>query len=241
MNYTVELDATPGPNQAEESLVVRHGDGTTDRFRLHEYSRVYAIPGLYEEVVQRRLQCASPSTLARLLVGCAGEAGLGPAELAVLDLGAGNGVVGEELRARGVGTLVGSDNLGAAQDAARRDRPGLYAEYLVGDIDDLQDLPGLIREHGLNAIVAAGALGPGHISADSFHRLWCSFGEPAWVAVSVHEGLVGPGASAFGDYLAEFARRSDWGEIVLKQRFLHRLTMAGEPIHYIAIVARKGG
>jgi len=240
MNYTVELDATPGHDQAEESLVVRHGDGTTDRFRLHEYSRVYAIPGLYEEVVQRRLQCASPSTLAQLLVAWAGEAGLGPAELAVLDLGAGNGVVGEELRALGVGTLVGSDNLGAARDAARRDRPGLYAEYLVGDIDDLQDLPGLIRAHGLNAVVAAGALGPGHISVDSFHRLWSSFGEPAWVAVSVHEGLVGRGASDFGDYLVEFARRSDWGEIVLKQRFLHRLTMAGEPIHYIAIVARKG-
>jgi hypothetical protein len=101
--------------------------------RLHEYARVYALPGLYEEVVQRRLRCASPSKLAELLVRCAGGVSVAPGDLAVFDLGAGNGVVGEKLRARGVGTLVGSDSIPAARDAAQRDRPGRYAEYLVGD------------------------------------------------------------------------------------------------------------
>lgn len=27
---------------------------------LHEYERIYAVPGLYEHVVQERLQCRSP-------------------------------------------------------------------------------------------------------------------------------------------------------------------------------------
>lgn len=237
MSYDVEL--VPGENQAEESLVVTHSDGRTDRLRLHEYPRVYAIPGLYEEVIQRRLRCASPSTLADLLVGCVVAAGSEPADLAVFDLGAGNGVVGEELRGRGVRTLVGSDNIEAARDAAHRDRPGLYAEYLVGDTDHLPEIPMLISKHGLNAIVAAGALGLGHVSAASFHRLWAAFAADAWFAVSLHESLAGLGASDFGDYLAEFESRGDWGEIVLRRRFRHRLSMAGDSIHYIAIVARK--
>lgn len=240
MNYDVELDASAGGDQTRESLVVTQLDGTTERFRLHEYSRVYAIPGLYEEVVQRRLQCASPSTLAKLLVRSAGAAGVEPGDLAVFDLGAGNGVLGEQLRARGVRTLVGSDNIPAARDAALRDRPGLYAEYLVGDTDDLPQVGDLIGRYALNGLVAAGALGLGHISADSFHRLWSAFNADAWFAVSLHEDLAEPGASDFGDYLAEFQRRRDWGEIIVRERFRHRLTMAGEPIHYVAVVARRG-
>ena len=237
MDYEVELQ--PGRDQTEESLVVRHADGTTDRFRLHEYERVYAVPGLYEEVVQRRLHSASATVLAQLLTACAEDAGTPAADLAVFDLGAGNGVSGEELRARGVGKIVASDGITQARDAARRDRPGLYAEYLVGDTDDLPEVPGLIREHGLNALVCAGALGLGHITAASFHRLWCAFPPGAWFSVSLHEDLAEPGGSDFGDYLAGFEAREDGGKILLREPFRHRLTMTGEPITYVAIVARK--
>ncbi|MDP1849248.1 MAG: hypothetical protein Q8K79_15765 [Solirubrobacteraceae bacterium] len=237
MDYEVELQ--PGRDQTEESLVVRHADGTTDEFRLHEYERVYAIAGLYEEVVQRRLLSASATILAERLVACAAEGGTAAADLAVFDLGAGNGVSGEELRARGVGTIVASDGIPEARAAARRDRPGLYAEYLVGDTDDLAQVPELIREHGLNALVCAGALGLGHISADSFHRLWTAFPPGAWFSVSLHEDLAVPGGSDFGDYLAGFEERAGGGEILVREPFRHRLTMAGEPITYVAVVARK--
>ncbi len=237
MDYEVELQ--PGRDQTEEALVVRHADGTTDRFRLHEYERVYAIPGLYEEVVQRRLESASASILAERLVGCAADAGVAAADLAVFDLGAGNGVSGDALRARGVSRLVASDGIAAARDAARRDRPGLYAEYLVGDTDDLSEVGGLIAEHGLNALVCAGALGLGHITADSFHRLWTAFPPGSWFSVSLHEDLAAPGGSDFGDYLTGFEARADGGTILVREPFRHRLTMAGEPITYVAIVARK--
>ena len=237
MDYEVELQ--PGRDQTEESLVVRYPDGTEEQFRLHEYERVYAIPGLYEEVVQRRLLSASATILAERLVTCAAAAGTDPGELAVFDLGAGNGVSGEELRARGVGTIVASDGIAEARDAARRDRPGLYTEYLVGDTDDLPQVADLIGEHGLNALVCAGALGLGHISADSFHRLWSLFAPGAWFSVSLHEDLAQAGGSDFGDYLAGFEARGDGGQILVREPFRHRLTMAGDPITYVAIVARQ--
>jgi hypothetical protein len=237
MDYEVQLQ--PGRDQTEESLVVRHADGSTERFRLHEYDRVYAVPGLYEEVVQRRLLSASATILADRLVTCAARAGTPAGELAVFDLGAGNGVSGEELRARGVRTLVASDASAAAREAAGRDRPGLYAEYLVGDTDELPQVGAVIRQHGLNALVTAGALGLGHITADSFHRLWSAFPAGSWFSVSLHAELAEPGGSDFGDYLTGFEARADGGEILVREPFRHRLTMAGEPITYVAIVARK--
>lgn len=239
MDYEIELETSPGRAQTEESLVVTFADGTSEHLRLHEYSRVYAIPGLYEEIVQVRLQCLSPKTLADLLVGAAADAGLTADQLAVFDLGAGNGVFGEELHGRGIPTLVGSDSAAAARDAALRDRPQLYAEYLVGDTDELPRAAQLVDELQLNCLVAAGALGLGHISAESFHRLWSAFERESWFSVSVHEDLAKPGGSDFGDYLADLDRRDDWGEIVARERFRHRLTMSGEPIHYEAIVVHR--
>jgi hypothetical protein len=237
VDYEIEL--LPGHDQTDEAIRVRHPSGESEHFRLHEYTRVYAVPGLYEEVVQARLKCASPRTLADLLLACASSARLQPSDIAVFDLGAGNGVMGEALRERGVGKLVASDAIAEARDAALRDRPELYAEYLVGDTDDLPQVPELIGDHGLNALVAAGALGLGHNSAASFHRLWSHFPADAWFAVSVHIDLAKPGGSDFGDYLAGFEDRDGGGEIVLRVPFRHRLTMAGDPITYVAIVARK--
>ena len=55
----------------------------------------------------------------------------------------------------------------------------------------------------------------------------------------LHADLVEPGGSDFGDYLADFEDRDDGGEILLRVPFRHRLTMAGEPIDYVAVVAQQ--
>src|SRR4051812_14006116 len=163
MSYEVGLDARPGRGQHEEVLTVRWADGREERMRLHEYDRVYAVPGLYEEVVQERLECASPRALADAVVAEGAAAGVAPGDLRAFDLGAGNGVVGEELAARGIHVVAGADNIDAARDAAERDRPGLYAEYLTDALDDWARTERLVAGERLNLLTAAGALGRGHI------------------------------------------------------------------------------
>ncbi|MEA2231905.1 MAG: hypothetical protein QOD83_1721 [Solirubrobacteraceae bacterium] len=115
--------------------MVTFADGRSERMRMHEYDRVYAIPGLYEELLQRQLHCRSPAKAAEVVVRAAHLNDRHVRSLRVLDLGAGNGVVGELLRAHGVELHVGADGILAARDAAERDRPGLYAEYVVGESD----------------------------------------------------------------------------------------------------------
>ena len=89
-DWTVELDPTPGRRQGQEEILLHRG-GATERIVLHDYARVYDVPGLYEEVVQRRLECASPATVAAALVEAAGAEGARAAALRAFDLGAGPG------------------------------------------------------------------------------------------------------------------------------------------------------
>lgn len=73
---------------------------------LHEYARVYAVPGLYEHVVQDLLQCTSPQVAAAGFMRAAASLGLEPGSMTVLDVGAGTGLVGELVRRGGVAQVV---------------------------------------------------------------------------------------------------------------------------------------
>lgn len=236
VNFTVQLDGGTDQAQDEEMLVVTFADGTSERMRLHEYERVYAVPGLYEEVVQRQLQCQSPAKVTDVIIRAAQLADQDVGSLRVLDVGAGNGVVGELLRERGVELQVGADSLVAARHAAERDRPGLYAEYLVGELSELRKR---VRVHGLNCLVCVAALGFDHLPTAEFADLWDAFAPGAILAITVNETLAQTHASDIGDYLAELQGSASETEIVLWEPFRHRLTMAGEPIRYVAVAARK--
>jgi hypothetical protein len=239
IDYTVTLENGPDGDPGDEAFSVAFHGGRRRRIGLHEYDRIYAVPGLYEEVVQRRLECASPAKIAEVLLDVAALEGRDPHLLRVLDLGAGNGLVGEELRERGVEVLVGTDSARKARAAAQRDRPGLYASYVVADSGGLPQLGTLVRELGLNCIVCAGALGFEHIEAHSFVELWELLPPGAMFALTVREDLARPGASDIGDELAALRAGAAGTQIVVWERFRHRLSMAGRPIHYVAVGARK--
>ena len=67
-------------------------------------------------------ECRSPAEVVGLLGRQLEADGVDPEELSVLDVGAGNGIVGEELRALGVSGLVGVDILPGGR-RGRRARP----------------------------------------------------------------------------------------------------------------------
>ncbi len=52
----------------------------------------------------------------------------------VLELGARTGIVGELATVAGVSSGIGLDALEAGRIACLRDRPGIYSDYLVGDL-----------------------------------------------------------------------------------------------------------
>ena len=64
---------------------------------------------------------------------------VGPETLTALDVGAGNGLVGEQLKRLGVKSIVGVDIIPEAARAAERDRPEVYSDYVVCDLTALDD------------------------------------------------------------------------------------------------------
>ena len=149
-----------GPPNADGEYVAL---GDSEIVHLHDYTRIYAVPGLYEHVVQEQLQCCSPQVAAQGFHRAAARAGLQASSITVLDVGAGTGLVGELLARGGVARIVGVDALTAARAACMRDRQGVYTDYLVGDLASPDsELSAALRKHRLGGLVSAGAFGGTH-------------------------------------------------------------------------------
>ena len=81
-------------------------NGEARSFRFHDYAEIYKRPDLYEQIFYDRLKCNSPGKVADLLKRALNTVREPLNELRVLDLGAGNGMMGEVLKREGVARLV---------------------------------------------------------------------------------------------------------------------------------------
>jgi predicted TPR repeat methyltransferase len=231
--------ANANADQDEEWCEVEH-DGETRRLRFHDYADIYAIPGLYERLIYEELRCESPRVVARLLAGELEKRRIDPASLRALDLGAGNGIVAEELSRVGVQHLVGIDIIEEAAEAAERDRPGLYDDYVVADLtEDSAAVRKRLDDHELNAFTCVAALGFGDIPPQVFCEALRRVNTPSLVAYNIKETFLGEeDPSGFSDLVEGL---DDQGSLVTlaKERYQHRLSWAGEPLHYYAVLAEK--
>ena len=224
-----------GPPQADGEYVgLRPGDGEDEEIvHLHDYTRIYAIPGLYEHIVQDLLACRSPQVAAEALARTLPLAALDPARIVLLDLGAGTGLVGELAGELGFAAVVGIDLLPAARDAALRDRPGAYRDYLVGDLADPHaDLLTRLRGHRPGALVAAGALGGTHMPPVALENALELLPSGAPVVLTIDERWTQTDAP--GGFRTPLARLLASGRLQLfeRSRFRHRVTTTGEAVTY---------
>jgi hypothetical protein len=230
-----------GPPEMEGEYVgLPSAGGGEDVVHLHDYDRIYATSGLYEEIVQGLLGCRSPQVCAEAMVRALDLLGLEPADVLLLDLGAGTGLVGELLSGAGLAGIVGLDLLPAARAAAWRDRPGAYASYLVGDLagEDAElwsALEGGGRRFG--GLIAAGALGGTHMGPAALERALALLGPGAPVVLSIDEHWTSTDEP--GGFRTALARLTSSGRLRPLERspFLHRRRTTGEPVHYELIVA----
>lgn len=207
---------------------------------LHEYTRIYAVPGLYEHVVQERLRCTSPQVAADGFLRAAARLGLEPGSMTVLDVGAGTGLVGELVHRGGVARVVGVDSLPAARTASLRDRPGVYAGYVVGDFLHPDALREALRPYPLGGLVSAGAFGGTHATPRALDNALAVLPPGAPVAFTIDERWMDEsdpdGFGAGVDRLVADGRLA----VLERTRFQHRVTTTGEPIFYRLVVGRTG-
>ncbi len=228
-----------GMDQDEEWIVVNTECGW-QKIRLHDYGDVYVVPGLYEKWVYDLFQCRSPQKVADLLLPAIQEAGQAPEDLTVLDLGAGNGYVADVLRGRGIERFVGIDIFEQAAAAAQRDRPGLYNDYVVGDLTDLPaDQESLLAQHSFNCLTCVAALGFGDIPPSVFAAAFNRIENGGWAAFTIKSDFMSKDdRSGFSRLirrmLSDGAMDGD-----VHEPFVHRVSTDGNELVYEALIGRK--
>ncbi|MBV9314254.1 MAG: methyltransferase domain-containing protein [Pseudonocardia sp.] len=236
--------ALPEPSlaydQDAEWLVLHSADSGWREIRFHDYAEIYELPGLYEQIFYEILKCSSPKFMSDFLRIELEFAGVAPNQLRVLDLGAGNGIMGEELRKLGVNFVIGVDILESAARAAARDRPGIYDEYHVVDMTALPaDRLRIMRGYRFNALTCIAALGFGDIPPACLRAAFNLLADGGWLVFTIKEGFLSESDHSGFSALLKAAVRDGSLEVVGTEVYQHRLATNGTPLYYTGVVARK--
>lgn len=226
-------------DQDEVTFVLHEGDEWTE-FRFHDYDAIYQRPGLYEQIFYDRLHCQSPAKVASILRSATEQAGEFTTTLRVLDLGAGNGIMGEELRRLGAARVVGVDIIESAASACIRDRSGLYDDYVVCDMTDLDDATrSELESWSFDCLTTVAAIGFGDIPPLAFVNAFNLLRPGGWVGFNIKQTFLEHGEKIdFSRTIRELVF-TDYLEIHHLERYRHRLSIDGEPIFYYAIAGKK--
>jgi hypothetical protein len=230
-------DKSPAQNEAFFYLIE---DGVKRKIRFHDYVELYKNPGLYEQLFYDRLQCSSPQKISEVLKYCVRQSEDHFSELRVLDLGAGNGMVGEALTKYGVSRLIGADIIEEAKAAADRDRVGLYDDYYVADFCELSDQQrDEITSWSLNTLTVVAALGFDDIPPEAFIEGFNLIQSEGWVAFNIKESFLDyKDNSGFSKTIRELIF-SEYLDLYYLERYRHRLSIDGKPLFYFAAAGRK--
>jgi len=240
LDYEIQFpDKDCGLDQDEEWIMLV-SENRCEKIRLHDYKKFYNVPGLYEEVLYKRLKCDSPRMVCSMLNEEIEKSEKEAQKLRVLDFGAGNGMVGECLKETiGCETLVGVDIIQEALEATHRDRPGLYDDYYVMDFCQLEKREEKqLKKWDFNALITVAALGYDHICTRAFVNALNLLEDDSWVAFNLKDRFLSEeDDSGFNQLLGTIM--GDSLSVLQNKRYCHRLSLAGEPLHYHAIVGRK--
>lgn len=271
-----------GVAQDDEWCELVEGEHVT-RIRFHDYAQVFSIPGLYDQLFGgpgSETKCISPQVMAGLprdqLPPILRDASRdreqqhqeGRPLLRVLDLGAGNGMMGDEIRSLAqeyeggalltgdATSIVGLDIIPEAKAATERERPGAYDAYVVADVTEYVKAPpgdpteAMLFAQGFNVLTSVSSLAFGDGSVRAFKAAVSLVEEGGLLVFNLKEDFfdpVGPvdgvqgtetGGNGFSG-LIHNAVDKGYLSIVAKRRYCHRYSVSGEPLYYVAVVAIK--
>jgi SAM-dependent methyltransferase len=227
----------PGALDQDEAFFHLFEDGVERRLRFHDYGPIYQRPGLYEQLFYQRLQCASPTKAVDVLGKVLTDNRVEISSLRVLDLGAGNGMMGELLNAARV---VGVDILEEAKQACDRDRPHAYDAYYVADLTSPDPkVEAQLKMWQFDCLSCIAALGYGDIPVPAFANAMNLVQDQGWLVFNIKEDFMRSGDRTGFSRLIDALMRLGVLEIHHLERYRHRVSIDGRPLFYFVVVARK--
>ncbi|MGB3511812.1 MAG: class I SAM-dependent methyltransferase [Microcoleaceae cyanobacterium] len=216
-------------------------NGREHRLKLHDYAEVYRIPGLYNYLALEKLYYRSPGVMATLLTENLKNSGESVKNLKLLELGAGSGLFGKAITELRVTSIIGIDIVPEAAEATRKDFPGVYENYFVEDLTQLStSTHNFLREEKFNGFVCCSALSEGHIPIKAFATGVNLIRYQGWVLFNIAKT-----SYECEDNCPEFVQlyrqavEKDYLKIHGTKSYLHRRFFNGQPLEYVAILAKK--
>ncbi len=238
-SFNIHLPEVQDIEQGKEFLILDK-EGRKEKIEFHDYDRIFEIPGLYEHLFYDRYKCNSPEVVCGLLKKHIEQARQGNEPLVALDVGAGNGMVGEQLADLGAEAIVGIDIIDEAAEAAQRDRPGIYDAYHVADLTDMPlDVEHSLEKIDFNCMTVVAALGFGDIPPDAFAGGYNLVSSQGWVAFNIKEDFVCQEDQSGFCQLIGLMEEEGVMDIRERLRYRHRFCQDGTPLYYYAIVGKK--
>jgi predicted TPR repeat methyltransferase len=227
----------PHAMDQDEAYFVLKEDGRELQIRFHDYDQIYNRPGLYEQLFYQRLRCASPRKARDLLTKVLQDNRVELSELRVLDLGAGNGMVGELLDAARV---IGVDISESARDACERDRPDAYDAYYVTDMTQLRgELAQQMKSWQLDCMTCIAALGFGDIPVRAFANAFNLIRNDGWVVFNIKETFLQESDRTGFSMLVKHMLDSNLLQMQHLERYRHRISIDGRALFYYVLVGKK--
>lgn len=238
--YRIQFPPSNSERLAQDEVLFKvFENGEPRRLRFHDYAEIYKRPGLYEELFYGRLRCNSPGKVMELLQRALQTVREPVTELRVLDLGAGNGMMGDVLKRDGVARLVGVDIVPEARDAAYRDRPTVYDAYYVADLGDAETaLRDELAEWNFDCLTCVAALGFGDIPPRAFFNAIRLVQIRGWLAFNIKQSFLDPSEQTGFAQLVRALIFSKYLDIYHLELYRHRLSMEGTQLFYYALVGR---
>jgi hypothetical protein len=207
------------------------------QIRFHDYGEIYKRPGLYEELFYERLKCNSPQKAYDIVSRVLRDNHAALSELRLLDLGAGNGMVGELFQAA---RTVGIDISPEAYAACERDRPNAYDAYYVADLCNLDAATEeALHDWRLDSLTCIAALGFGDIPPRAFAAAFNLIQSDGWVCFNVKESFLRENDQSDFSRLVKHLLVNDVLEVHHLERYRHRLSIDGEPLFYYMLAGKK--
>lgn len=236
----VALPDGAAQNGKEAGYCLVDDGGTWRQVRFRGDSRLWEWPGVYESLVRTLLRGNAPGAIAHLLDRQLRATGRPAADLRVLDLGAGNGWMGEELVALGADEIVAVDATAAAAAAAERDHPDVYRDYLVLDMRRLSEAQrDELMNFDFNCMVCVDALAADEPAPNAFTEGFNLLAPDGWVAFHLNAETAEGGRDSRFARIVHRMIQSGAMNVATQQRYRHRFTSHGTPVFHIGVVARK--
>lgn len=237
---TVRL-APPNPGTGKEPAYFLVDDGDQARqVRLRGDPRIWEWAGVHEYLVRTLLRGNAPGAICHMLERAVRGAGEAMSGLRALDLLAGNGWMGSELKSSGAGYVVGADPSAAAAAATERDHPHAYGDYLVLDMRRLSESQrDELMNYDFNCLVSVSALAAEEPAPNAFAEAFNLLAPDGWVATHLHEDASEGAPDSRYARLIHKMIGSGALSVVAQQRYRHRFTSMGDPLFHVGLVGRK--